>query len=113
MSFWSNRNEFLRAVFLLPKILASFDWRSSGSTTLSSMRWSGPGRREKRLIFQVLTAKMNLSEDVDLEDYVSRPEKVSGAEIHCIVQEAGMQAVRNNRYAVLPADFAPCQRVTA
>merc|ERR1712196_605894 len=64
-----------------------------------------PGRREKRLIFQVLTAPMNLSEDVDLEDYVSRPEKVSGAEISCIVQEAGMQAVRNNRYVVLPKDF--------
>merc|ERR1711935_711812 len=64
-----------------------------------------PGRREKRLIFQVLTSTMNLSEDVDLEDYVSRPEKISGAEIHCIVQEAGMQAVRNNRYVVLPADF--------
>ena len=48
---------------------------------------------------------MNLSEDVDLEDYVSRPEKISGAEISCIVQEAGMQAVRNNRYVVLPKDF--------
>ena len=64
-----------------------------------------PGRREKRLIFQVLTSNMNLAEEVDLEDYVSRPEKVSGAEIACIVQEAGMQAVRNNRYVVLPADF--------
>lgn len=64
-----------------------------------------PGRREKRLVFQVLTAKMNLSDDVDLEDYVSRPEKISGAEIHCVVQEAGMQAVRANRYVVLPKDF--------
>ena len=42
---------------------------------------------------------MNLSEEVDLEDYVSRPEKISGAEISCVVQEAGMQAVRNNRCA--------------
>merc|ERR1712070_91380 len=64
-----------------------------------------PGRREKRLIFQVLTASMNLSEEVDLEDYVSRPEKISGAEIACVVQEAGMQAVRNNRYVVMPKDF--------
>ena len=64
-----------------------------------------PGRREKRLIFQVLTAPMNLSDEVDLEDYVSRPEKISGAEISCIVQEAGMQAVRNNRYVVMPKDF--------
>merc|ERR1712066_536942 len=64
-----------------------------------------PDRRQKRLVFQVLTAKMNLSEEVDLEDYVARPDKISGAEISCIVQEAGMQAVRNNRYVVLPKDF--------
>merc|ERR1712137_778517 len=64
-----------------------------------------PDRRQKRMIFQVLTAGMNLAEDLDLEDYVSRPEKISGAEISCIVQEAGMQAVRHNRYVVLPKDF--------
>ncbi|KAA8494538.1 26S protease regulatory subunit 6B-like [Porphyridium purpureum] len=64
-----------------------------------------PDRRQKRLIFQVVTAKMNLSEDVDLEDYVSRPEKLSGAEITAICQEAGMLAVRRSRYKVLPADF--------
>ncbi len=64
-----------------------------------------PGRREKRLIFQVVTGKMNLSEEVDLEDFVSRPDKISGAEIAAICQEAGMQAVRKNRYVVLPGDF--------
>nr|WCZ58641.1 26S proteasome regulatory subunit 6B [Seculamonas ecuadoriensis] len=64
-----------------------------------------PDRRQKRLIFQVLTAKMNLSDDVDLEDYVSRPDKISGADIAAIVQEAGMQAVRKNRYVILPQDF--------
>jgi hypothetical protein len=48
---------------------------------------------------------MNLAEEVDLEDYVSRPEKISGAEIACVVQEAGMQAVRNNRYVVMTKDF--------
>ena len=30
---------------------------------------------------QVCTAKMNLSEEVDLEDYVSRPDKTSAAEV--------------------------------
>lgn len=64
-----------------------------------------PDRRQKRLIFQVLTSKMNLSEEVDLEDYVSRPDKVMGAEIQAICQEAGMQAVRKNRYVILPKDF--------
>jgi len=64
-----------------------------------------PDRRQKRLIFQVCTANMNLSEEVDLEDYVSRPDKISGAEIHSVCQEAGMQAVRKNRYVILPKDF--------
>ncbi|CAN5951751.1 unnamed protein product [Sphagnum jensenii] len=49
-----------------------------------------PDRRQKCLIFQVCTAKMNLSEEVDLEDYVSRPNKISAAE---------------NRYVILPKDF--------
>ena len=64
-----------------------------------------PDRRQKRLIFQVVTSKMNLSPDVDLEDYVSRPDKISGADISAICMEAGMHAVRRNRYVVLPKDF--------
>ena len=35
-----------------------------------------PDRRQKRLVFAACTAKMNLSDEVDLEDYVSRPDKV-------------------------------------
>lgn len=64
-----------------------------------------PDRRQKRLVFQVITSKMNLSEEVDLEDYVSRPDKISNADITAICQEAGMQAVRKNRYVILPKDF--------
>jgi 26S proteasome regulatory subunit T3 len=36
---------------------------------------------------------------------VSRPDKISGADIQAICQEAGMQAVRKNRYVILPKDF--------
>mmetsp|Transcript_370 Transcript_370/g.625 ORF Transcript_370/g.625 Transcript_370/m.625 type:complete len:413 (-) Transcript_370:44-1282(-) len=64
-----------------------------------------PDRRQKRLVFQVITSRMNLSEEVDLEDYVSRPDKISCATINAICQEAGMQAVRKNRYVILPKDF--------
>jgi 26S proteasome regulatory subunit T3 len=76
-----------------------------------------PDRRQKRLIFSTVTAKMNLSEEVDLEDcmlyitfltivlVVSRPDKLSGAEIAAICQEAGMQAVRKNRYVILSKDI--------
>lgn len=64
-----------------------------------------PDRRQKRLVFEACTSKMNLSEEVDLEDYVNRPEKISSAEIAAICQEAGLQAVRRNRYVILPIDF--------
>jgi 26S proteasome regulatory subunit T3 len=70
-----------------------------------------PSRREKRLIFQTVTSKMNLGPDVDLEDCefnhilfsffpclighfsidVSRPDRLSSAEIASIVQAAGLQ----------------------
>jgi|ERR1711907_102128 len=64
-----------------------------------------PDRRQKRLVFQAITSKMNLSDEVDLEDLVSRGEKISQAEIASICQEAGMLAVRANRYFITPADF--------
>ena len=64
-----------------------------------------PDRRQKRLVFSTITSKMNLSDEVDLEDYVARPDKITGADINAICQEAGMQAVRENRYFVLPKDF--------
>ena len=71
-----------------------------------------PSRREKRLIFATITSKMSLSTDVDLEDYVSRPDKLSAAEIASICQAAGLQAVRKNRYVILPADFEEAWKQT-
>jgi 26S proteasome regulatory subunit T3 len=67
-----------------------------------------PSRREKRLIFQTITSKMNLGPDVDLEDCrlsacsirfggllsvidVSRPDKLASAQIASICQAAGLQ----------------------
>ncbi|KAF8061586.1 putative RPT3-26S proteasome regulatory subunit [Lyophyllum atratum] len=71
-----------------------------------------PSRREKRLIFQTVTSKMNLGPDVDLEDYVSRPDPLSSADITSIVQAAGLQAVRKNRYVILPVDFEEAWKQT-
>ncbi|KAJ3812356.1 26S proteasome subunit P45 [Lentinula aff. lateritia] len=71
-----------------------------------------PSRREKRLIFQTTTTKMNLGPDVDLEDYVSRPDRLSSADIASIVQAAGLQAVRKNRYVILPVDFEEAWKQT-
>jgi SpoVK/Ycf46/Vps4 family AAA+-type ATPase len=36
---------------------------------------------------QACTSKMNLSDEVDLEDYVGRPDKISNADIAAICQE--------------------------
>lgn len=50
------------------------------------------------------------SPQVDLEDWINRPDKISAADIAAICQEAGMQAVRNNRYIILPKDFDEAYR---
>lgn len=67
------------------------------------IEFPNPSRRERRLIFQTVTSKMNLSPDVDLEDCeldafhfqlttdVSRPDKLSSAVIASICQAAGLQ----------------------
>merc|ERR1711988_973919 len=64
-----------------------------------------PDRRQKRLVFSTITSKMNLAEDVDLEDFIARPDRISGADINAVCQAAGMIAVRHNRYLVLQSDF--------
>lgn len=64
-----------------------------------------PDRRQKRLVYQVATSKMNLAESVDLEDYVNRNERITPADIAAICAEAGLHAVRANRYVILPQDF--------
>merc|ERR1719171_433585 len=69
------------------------------------IEFPNPDRRQKRMVMQACTAKMNLGEEVDLEDYVNRPEKISAADLSAICQEAGLQAVRENRYVVLTKDF--------
>jgi len=69
------------------------------------IEFPNPDRRQKRLVFQACTQHMNLGDEVDLEDYINRPEKVSGADIAAICQEAGLMAVRKNRYVILSEDF--------
>lgn len=64
-----------------------------------------PDKRQKRLVLNAITTKMNLSEDVDIETYVNRPDKLSCADLNSICQEAGMLAIRNGRYVILQKDF--------
>ena len=64
-----------------------------------------PDKRQRRLIFQSCTAKMNLEAEVDLQEFFNRPGAISAADIAAVCQAAGMHAIRNNRYIVLHKDF--------
>ena len=62
-------------------------------------------RRERRLIFTTISAKMSLSPEVDLDSLIIRNDPLSGAIIAAIMQEAGLRAVRKNRYNILNQDL--------
>lgn len=64
-----------------------------------------PDRKQKRLIFQTIISKMNIASDVNIESFVVRSDKISAADIAAIAQEAGMQAIRKNRYVITSDDF--------
>merc|ERR1712242_579679 len=87
--------EVQRILLELLNQMDGFDQTTNGKDTLDpallrpgrldrKIEFPLPDRRQKRLIFQTITVKMNLSEEVDLEDYVSRPEKISSADINAI-----------------------------
>ena len=60
-----------------------------------------PDRRQKRLVFSTVTGKMNLSDEVDLEDYVARPDRISGADINSICQEVCCLFLRSISFILL------------
>jgi 26S proteasome regulatory subunit T3 len=62
-------------------------------------------RRERRLIFTTIASKMSLSPEVDLDSLIIRNDPLSGAIIAAIMQEAGLRAVRKNRYNIIQADL--------
>jgi 26S proteasome regulatory subunit T3 len=48
---------------------------------------------------------MSLSPEVDLDSLIVRNEPLSGAVIAAIMQEAGLRAVRKNRYNIIQTDL--------
>lgn len=64
-----------------------------------------PDTVTKRRIFQIHTSKMNMNEDVDLEEFIMSKDELSGADIKAIATEAGLLALRDRRKKVSQADF--------
>lgn len=59
----------------------------------------------KRKIFNLHTSKMSLSDDVELEEFISQKDDLSGADIKAICSEAGLMALRERRMRVQMSDF--------
>lgn len=59
-----------------------------------------PSEEARVMILKIHCRKMKLLEDVDLEEIVSLTEGMSGSDLKAIAMEAGMFAVREERYGV-------------
>ncbi|KAK2630094.1 hypothetical protein QTJ16_000914 [Diplocarpon rosae] len=67
--------------------------------------FENPDQITKRKIFTLHTSKMSLNGDVDLEEFISQKDDLSGADIKAICSEAGLLALRERRMRVQMADF--------
>lgn len=65
-----------------------------------------PDVKTKRHIFRLHTSRMSLNEDVDLEEFVTAKDDLSGADIKAVCTEAGLLALRERRMRVTKADFS-------
>jgi len=64
-----------------------------------------PDSNTKRRIFQIHTSKMNMDNDVNLEEFIMAKDELSGADIKAIATEAGLLALRDRRKTVTQQDF--------
>ena len=64
-----------------------------------------PDVKTRKRIFEILTQKIALAEDANLEEFVMAKDETSGADIKAMCTEAGLLAVRERRMKVVHADF--------
>lgn len=64
-----------------------------------------PDKEARAMIFKIHSRNMTLSEDVEFDELASITENASGSDIKAIAMEAGMLAVREERYSVEMVDF--------
>lgn len=64
-----------------------------------------PDKETRIKIFKIHSRRMKLSVDVDFDELAALAEGTNGSDLKAIVMEAGMLAVREERYSVDMADF--------
>lgn len=67
--------------------------------------FENPDQNTKRKIFNLHTSKMSLSPDVEIDEFVTQKDDLSGADVRAICSEAGLLALRERRMRVNMADF--------
>jgi 26S proteasome regulatory subunit T2 len=67
--------------------------------------FENPDQNTKKKIFTLHTSKMNLASDVELDEFISQKDDLSGADIRAICSEAGLLALRERRMRVNMTDF--------
>lgn len=56
-------------------------------------------------VVRLHTSRMSLNEDVDLEEFITMKDDLSGADIKAVCTEAGLLALRERRMRVTKQDF--------
>merc|ERR1712118_40994 len=69
------------------------------------IEFPAPDQKTRRHIFQIHTSKMNLADDVNLEEFVMSKDELSGADIKAMCTESGLLALRERRMKVSQAEF--------
>ena len=69
------------------------------------IEFPAPDQKTRRHIFQIHTSKMNLADDVNLEEFIMSKDELSGADIKAMCTEAGLLALRERRMKVSHAEF--------
>lgn len=64
-----------------------------------------PDIKNKKKIFQIHTSRMNLNEDVNLDEFINAKDELSGADIKAMCSEAGLLALRERRMRITQEDF--------
>lgn len=64
-----------------------------------------PGKEARAMILKIHSRKMKLAEDVDFDELAALTENANGSDLRAVTMEAGMFAVREERYSIIMDDF--------
>lgn len=76
------------------------------------IEFPAPDIKTKKKIFEIHTSKMSLEQDVNIEEFISTKDELSGADVKAICTEAGLLALRERRMKVNQEDFRKAKEKT-